>query len=68
MTFYSPTADASDLYRDCASNASGVQNGTAVPGSLADVMKNAVLVEMTEEEFLAAISAPLIVDCNVPEA
>lgn len=68
MTFYRPSTDASDLYRASASNASGLENGTAVSGTLADVMKNAILIDMTEEEFLTGISAPALEDPKAPEA
>lgn len=64
MTFYRPTSDASDLYRDSTSGAGSQQGGTAVPGTLADLMKNAVLIDATEEDLLGTASLPVIVEPN----
>ena len=48
MTICRPTTDASDQYRPSSSSASGELKETALPGNLADYMKNGPVILVSE--------------------
>lgn len=59
MTYFQTTTDASDLYRATSAAADTHRSGAAVPGNLADLMRNATI-------FRATFIAPAVVHVNKP--
>ena len=59
MTYFQTTTDASDIYRPSSAAGSGKITGTAVPGNLADLMRNATI-------FRATFVAPVVLHVNNP--
>lgn len=52
MNYYQNTSDARDIYRSNSASGSLNLTGTAVPGNLGDLMRNAVAIRAT---FIAPV-------------
>ena len=59
VKYHQTTTDASDLYRSNAAVGVSTQSGTAVPGTLSDLMRNATI-------FKATFVSPVVVHVNNP--
>lgn len=59
MTYFQTTTDASNLYRPSSAASDIHRSETAVPGNLADLMRNATI-------FRATFIAPAVVHVSEP--